>query len=58
MRVRLGYVAIALNLDKVTSSSTVTYSRYSKINSEEERLKKLKEDYLFKFGGSRSNIKL
>ena len=43
MRVRLGYVAIALNLDKVTSSSTVTYSRYSKINSEEERLKKLKE---------------
>lgn len=43
MRVRLGYVAIALNLDKVTSSSTVTYSRYSKINSEEEKLKKLKE---------------
>ena len=26
MRIRLGYVAIALNLDKVTSSSTLTYS--------------------------------
>lgn len=43
MRVRLGYVAIALNLGKVTSSSTFTYSRYSKMKSEEERLKKLKE---------------
>ena len=43
MRVRLGYVAIALNLDKLTSSSTVTYARYSKINSEEEKLKKLKD---------------
>ncbi len=38
MKVRLGYVAIALNLDKITSSSTVTYSRYSKINSEQEKL--------------------
>ena len=35
MRIRLGYVAIALNLPKVTSSSTVTYSRYSKLNTEE-----------------------
>ncbi|MBC5995517.1 UV DNA damage repair endonuclease UvsE [Romboutsia ilealis] len=43
MKVRLGYVAIALNLDKITSSSTVTYSRYSKINSEQEKLSKLKE---------------
>lgn len=42
MIVRLGYVAIALNLEKVTSSSTFTYARYLKINSEEERLKKLK----------------
>lgn len=42
MIVRLGYVAIALNLDKVTSSSTVTYSNYSKIKREEEKLKKLK----------------
>lgn len=43
MKIRLGYVAIALNLPKVTSSSTVTYSRYSKIKSETERLNKLKE---------------
>lgn len=42
MIIRLGYVAIALNLDKVTSSSTLTYARYLKLN-EEERLKKLKE---------------
>jgi UV DNA damage endonuclease len=42
MKVRLGYVAIALNLEKVTSSSTVTFKRYININSEEERLKKLK----------------
>lgn len=43
MKVRLGYVAIALNLPKTTSSSTVTYSRYSKISSEKERLNKLKQ---------------
>ena len=43
MRIRLGYVAIALKLPKVTSSSTVTYSRYSKMISEEEKLRKLKE---------------
>ncbi|QJA08103.1 UV DNA damage repair endonuclease UvsE [Romboutsia sp. CE17] len=42
MKVRLGYVAIALNLGKVTSSSTVTYSRYLKMN-DNERLEKLKE---------------
>ena len=42
MIIRLGYVAIALNLEKVTSSSTLTYSRYLKLN-ENERLKKLKE---------------
>ena len=42
MKIRLGYVAIALNLEKVTSSSTLTYSRYLKL-SENERLKKLKE---------------
>ena len=42
MRIRLGYVAIALNLGKVTSSSTLTYSRYLKMK-EEDRLKKLKE---------------
>ncbi|MBQ6630866.1 MAG: UV DNA damage repair endonuclease UvsE, partial [Romboutsia sp.] len=42
MKIKLGYVAIALNLEKVTSSSTLTYSRYLKL-SENERLKKLKE---------------
>lgn len=41
MKIRFGYVAIALNLDKVTSSSTLTYSRYLKLN-EKERLDKLK----------------
>ena len=43
MKIRLGYVAIALNLDKVTSSSTLTYSRYEKINSDSERINNLKE---------------
>lgn len=43
MKVRLGYVAIALNLEKVTSSSTFTYARYSKMQCDNERLKKLKE---------------
>lgn len=43
MRIRLGYVAIALNLPKITSSSTLTFARYSKINNEEEKLKKLKQ---------------
>lgn len=42
MRIRLGYVAIALNLKNVTSSSTVTYANYNKIKSEEDKLKKLK----------------
>lgn len=43
MRIRLGYVAISNVLGKkVTSSSTVTYSNYLKINTEEKRLEKLK----------------
>lgn len=42
MYVRLGYVAIALKLPKVTSSSTVTYSSYQKISSDEEKITKLK----------------
>ena len=41
MIIRLGYVAIALNLGKVTSSSTLTYTRYLKLNKE-DRLKNLK----------------
>lgn len=43
MKIRLGYVAIALNLQKVTSSSTLTYSRYLKIDNEDNRINKLKE---------------
>ncbi|MDR7870918.1 MAG: UV DNA damage repair endonuclease UvsE [Tissierellaceae bacterium] len=43
MIVRLGYVAIALGLPKVTSSSSVTFSNYQKIYSEEERISKLKQ---------------
>ncbi|WBW98238.1 UV DNA damage repair endonuclease UvsE [Oceanirhabdus sp. W0125-5] len=42
MKVRLGYVAIALRLPKVTSSSTVTYRTYSRLGNEQERLNKLK----------------
>jgi UV DNA damage endonuclease len=43
MRVRLGYVAIALNLPKVTSSSSVTYTNYKKLITDEEKLNKLKQ---------------
>ncbi len=42
MKVRFGYVAIAMKLDKVTSSSPVTYKKYSSIDSERERLSLLK----------------
>lgn len=42
MRVRLGYVAIALKLPKVTSSSNVTYTYYKRLSSEEKRINKLK----------------
>lgn len=38
MKIRLGYVAIALGLDKVTTSSPVTYKKYSSLTSECERL--------------------
>lgn len=43
MIVRLGYVAIALGLPKVTSSSNVTYTNYMKLDSEDKRITKLKE---------------
>ena len=44
MKIRFGYVAIALGLDKnITSSSTVTFSNYSKMHNDEERLNKLKK---------------
>lgn len=42
MRVHLGYVAISLNLPKVTSSSNVTFTAYQKFASREKRLDKLK----------------
>lgn len=42
MKVRLGYVAIALNLPNVTTSSTLTFTRYKKL-LEEEKINKLKE---------------
>lgn len=43
MRVRLGYVAIALKLEKITSSSTVTFATYTKQNTDEKKLIKLKQ---------------
>lgn len=43
MRVRLGYVALALKLPKVTSSSSVTFKTYSKLALKEEKLNKLKK---------------
>lgn len=43
MRIRLGYVSIAMNLGKkVTSSSTVTFKNYNKIIEEEKKKEKLK----------------
>lgn len=41
MIVRLGYVAIALNLKNVKSSSTVTFSYYNKLKTDDEKLNKL-----------------
>ncbi|RBP59077.1 UV-damage endonuclease [Alkalibaculum bacchi] len=43
MKIRLGYVAITLGLPKVTSSSTVTYTNYQKLQTEEQRYEKLKK---------------
>lgn len=43
MKVRLGYVCIALKLKNTTSSSPVTFKSYNKIISEEEKLNKLKK---------------
>ncbi|MGL5354488.1 MAG: UV DNA damage repair endonuclease UvsE [Clostridium sp.] len=43
MIVRLGYVAISKRIEnKVTSSSTVTFTNYNKIATEEKKLEKLK----------------
>ena len=43
MKVRLGYVSIALKLPKVTTSSTVTYANYMKMNNADMKLNKLKQ---------------
>lgn len=43
MQIRIGYVAIALNLPKVTSSSTVTYTNYRKQTDDEKKLNMLKK---------------
>lgn len=43
MKIRIGYVAIALSLGKLTSSGAVTYTNYVKLSSEEKRLEKLKK---------------
>ena len=42
MKVRLGYVASPLTLDKVTYSHTMTYKTYSNLSSSEAQ-RKLKE---------------
>lgn len=42
MKVRLGYVSIALNLPKITASGTITYTNYQKFPTEEKKLSKLK----------------
>lgn len=42
MKIRLGYVAIALNLHNTTSSGSVTFTSYNKLSSEEKKLNKLK----------------
>ena len=44
MKIRLGYVAISMKIGKkVTSSSSVTFKNYTRLNSEEERINKLKK---------------
>ncbi|MBZ2174280.1 UV DNA damage repair endonuclease UvsE [Schnuerera sp. xch1] len=43
MKVRLGYVAIALGLPNVTSSSNVTYTYYKKLTTKEKRINRLKK---------------
>lgn len=42
MIIRIGYVALALGLKKVTLSSTLTYKRYSNMD-ENERIDKLEQ---------------
>lgn len=43
MKIRLGYVSIALNLENITTSSTVTFTNYKRLSTNEKKLNKLKE---------------
>lgn len=36
MKIKLGYVAMATTLDNITSSSTISYTNYQKLNDEEK----------------------
>ena len=43
MKIRLGYVAISMRLGKkITSSSSVTFANYNKLNTEEKKAEKLR----------------
>ena len=58
MIVRLGYVAISNKLGKkATSSSTVTYSNYQKILSDEKKIEKLKTVIASNLNGLEKHIK-
>lgn len=58
MIVRLGYVAISNKLGKkATSSSTVTYSNYKKIISDEKKFEKLKTVIMSNLNGLEKHIK-
>ena len=46
MKIRLGYVAIALNLPKVTSSGSVTYTNYEN-QGVRKKIEKIKTVWLF-----------
>ena len=43
MQIRLGYVATALKIVKMTSASTVTYSTYTKQSTDRDKLEKLQK---------------
>ena len=58
MIVRLGYVAISNKLGKkATSSSTVTYSNYKKLISDEKKFEKLKTVIISNLNGLEKHIK-
>lgn len=58
MKVRIGYVAISNVLGKkVTSSSTVTFTNYSRIESSEKKLEKLKTVTLSNLNGLQELLK-